>query len=152
MKKISFLISICFFCCCFVNAQSYSTTDNLTDNNTTQIIFNLANNQISDFLYKDYIMIRNDNDYYLFSFDDDFTKSVVLHYSYNYNNSSYNIYNDNNVSISFNDLFLSNKKYNNSVTSSYYEELYNNEYFIYFFIVITGLLFAIFLNRERKYV
>ena len=83
---------------------------------------------------------------------DNYKNSVVLHYTYNYNNSSYNIYNDNNVTLNLNHLFLSNKKYDHSITSSYFLDLYYSNYSILFNVLIVGLLFAIFLNRERKYV
>ena len=152
MKKISFLFILSFVLCGFVKAQSYHTSDDLTDNSVTEDIFNYAYSQIDDFIYKDYILLRNDNDYYLFSFKDNYKNSVVLHYTYNYNNSSYNIYNDNNVILNLNHLFLSNKKYDYSITSSYFLELYNSKYSILFNVLIVGLLFAIFLNRERKFV
>lgn len=152
MKKISFLLILSFFMCGFVNAQSYSTTDDLTDNSITEDIFNYAYSQIDNFIYKDYILLRNDNDYYLFSFKDNYKTSVVLHFTYNYNNSSYTIYDDNNVNLNLNHLFLSNKTYNHSITSSYFLELYNSKYNILFNVFIVGLLFAIFLNRERKFI
>ncbi len=152
MKKISFLIVLSFVLCGFVNAQSYSTTDDLTDNSITEDIFNVAYSQIDNFIYNDYILIRNDNDYYLFSFIDNYKNSVVLHYTYNYNNYSYNIYNDDNVNLTLNHLFLSNKKYNHSMISRYFLSLYKDNYFILFNILIVGLLFAIFLNKERKFI
>ena len=139
----------------FVFADSYTTTDNLFENSYTN---NLIDN-------KKYAIIQVNYDYYLIATDSkdvstsgntitmkntDIVRVIRSQSGYNYT-YTYSTKSESSTTIHANHMIVSNVDISNSVSSKRYDEYRGSFYNIWLLVIILGLLFALFLTKERSY-
>lgn len=167
MKKriLILIVSISLLLPSIVKADTYTTTDNLFENNTTNNLIDMAQTQIDNFPNKKYAIVQIDYNYYLIAADKkDVSKSGSTITMKNTEiircirtQSGYNTYydystkNETNTTIYVNNIIVSNIDTSNSVSSKRYEEYKGNYHNTWLLVFILGLTFAIFLTKERNY-
>lgn len=149
----------------FVKAETYITTENLFENSYTNNLIDMAQTQIKNISNKKYAIIQINYDYYLISAEaKDVTsnKNVIT-----LNNTSiiscirtqngYNYYYDyafreeSSTTIYANNIIVSNIDTTKSVSSQRFDNYKQNNYVVWLLTFILGLIFAIFLTKERSY-
>lgn len=149
-----------------VNAASYTTTDNLFENSYTNNLIDMAQTQVDNISNKKYVIFQtNSYDYYMVTAD---KKNVTVNnntitmnnakiirvlrtqngYNYVYN---YSTIEENSTTIYVNNIVVSNVDTSRSVSSQRYENYRQNNYNTWLLVFILGLVFAIFLTKERSY-
>lgn len=146
-----------------VNAQTYSPTSDLFENSQTNNLLSLANNYIDNFYSKKFVIFQIDNNYYLVSssdvvVQDDYFKfnnaSIVYILRNNSGYSSYYSYyfsNESETIVNKNYIVISNIYSDKTSSSTKFEEYQFRKYLCNIGIFILGLIFAIFLTKERRY-
>ena len=69
MRFIIFMFSFLNLLIYNVSADSYQSNTNLSENNYSNTLIDMANSQIDNFLYKNYVIVQYDYDYILISSD-----------------------------------------------------------------------------------
>lgn len=148
-----------------VKADTYTTTDNLFENNYTNNLIDMAQTQVDNLSNKKYAIIQINYDYYMITAD---KKDVtVSNNTITMNNtkiirairtqSGYNSYYDystrqeSTTVIYANNIIVSNIDTSRSVSSSRFDNYKQNNYTTWLLVFILGLVFAIFLTKERFY-
>lgn len=162
IKKLIFFSIILFTLVINVNADSYSTNNNLFENSYSNNLIDMANSQIKNFIDTDYIIFQIDNNYYLISGTlNNVTDNVVYldntsiikaervqeNYNYYYNYSSFS---ETSSSVSVNNVVISNISINKAITGKRFNEYEFNKHMTSIGILLIGIVFAIFLTKERK--
>lgn len=147
-----------------VNADSYTTTDNLFENNYTNNLIDMAQSQVDNISNKKYAIIQINYDYYMVTSD---KKNVFVSgstitmkntkiirctrsqsgYNYFY---EYSTKNESSTTIYANDIIVSNIDTSKSVSSQRFEDYKQDYYSTWLLVFILGLVFAIFLTKERS--
>lgn len=149
-----------------VNASTYTTTDNLFENSYTNNLIDMAQTQIENFTTKKYAIIQvNTYDYYLISANE---KDVTVNgskitmkntsiirvlriqngYNYYYD---YSTLTESSTIINVNNIIVSNINTAKSVSSKRFDDYLSNKNEKMLLMFILGLLFAIFVTKERNY-
>lgn len=165
-KLLVFVVSSFFIFPLFVSASSYTTTDNLFENTYTNNLIDMAETQVFNISNKKYVIFQtNSYDYYMVTANKNDvsvngttitmnnTKIIrVLRtqngYNYVYN---YSTIEENSTTIYANHIIVSNIDTSHSVSSSRFENYKNNYHVTWLLVFILGLVFAIFLTKERSY-
>lgn len=166
MKKISYFIFIMlgvFILNEKVYAATYTPTDNLFSSTQSDNLLDMANSQIDNFYNKKFIIFQIDNNYYLVT-GDDFTSTET---SITFNNSTiisatryeggfyseynYSTYTESSTTVYLNYIVISNIRSNKSVNSDKFNEFQFQKNVINIGIFVLGLVFALFLTKERRY-
>lgn len=148
-----------------VNADSYSTTTDLFENSYTNNLIDMSQTQIDNISNKKYAIIQIDYDYYMFiSKKEDVSvsgntitmknTSIIRCRRTQSGYSSYYDYstkNESTTTIYANDIIVSNIDTSNSVSGKRFEDYRQNNYNTWLLVFILGLVFAIFLTKERSY-
>lgn len=142
-----------------VSANTYSPTDNLFENSYTNNLIDMAVTQIPNFLTKDYVIFVSDNSYYLVSgiYDDNsnpihFTDTTIIRaYRYNNYNYTYETFTESSTYVYRNNILTGNINGNNIVSSSRFNNYLSNHHLKIIGVFILGLVFAIFVTKERRY-
>ena len=165
MQKILILIVglMCLLSSNVVKADTYTTNTNLFENTYTNNLIDMAQTQIENFNYKDYAIIQIDNSYYLIASDDvsvsdnqitmnntNIIQAIRIQENYNYY-YEYSTKKESTTTINVNNIIVSNIDTNKSVSSSRYENYKQNINIKNIGIFILGLVFAIFMTKERNY-
>ena len=164
MKKylLMFFILMCPF---VVKAATYTTTNDLFENSYTNNLTDMAQTQVDNITTKKYVFFQLNNDYYLVTASNkDTTVSgnrIVMNnsniirvqrlqngYNYYYEYSSLN---ENSTTINFSHIIISNVNTSRSISSSRLNNYITNRNTIYLLTFILGLIFALFLTKERSY-
>lgn len=147
------------------NASTLSTTDNLFENTYSNNLIDMAQTQIDNVSNKKYAIIQVNNDYYFISAkkEDVTVKGYIItmnntkiikairnqsNYNYFY---EYSTVNEGTTTIYVNNIIISNIDTSKSISSKRFEDYLSNKNTIFLLIFILGLVFAIFLTKERKY-
>ena len=145
-----------------VSASTYTTDTNLFENSYSNNLIDMAESNIDNFYTKDFVIFQSGYNYYLIVGDDysinnhniTFTNSTIIrairnqsNYNYYYD---YSVITENSTSLNISNIIISNIDSDFSVSSSRFNSLRSNKYLINCGIMIIGLLFAIFLSRERR--
>lgn len=164
--KIFFIISIFLAIFSFVNvsASTYTPNTNLFEGTYSNNLIDMAINQVDNFYNKKFVVFQIDNNYYLVTGDESssngniitFTNSTIFSAIRNVSggyNSYYEYSKSNESSTTVNAYYvvISNINIPKSVTSSRFENLKTNVFIENTLIFILGLVFAIFLTRERSF-
>ena len=156
VQKLLIFASFLFFPF-VVNASTYTTTDNLFENSYTNNLIDMAN--------KKYAIIQINYDYYMITAD---KKDITINnnvitmnntkiirvirtqngYNYFYD---YSTIEENTTTIYVNNIIVSNIDTSKSVSSTRYENYKQNYHNTWLLVFILGLVFAIFLTKERSY-
>ena len=166
MKKISFLIiALILFIPGIVKADTYTTTENLFENTYTNNLIDMAATQIDNFTNKYYAIIQVNYDYYLFAAEkNDVTindtqismqnteiiRAIRTQNGYNYY-YDYSTSEETSTSIYLSHIAVSNLTTSKSITGKRFEEYKRNTNITSLLMFILGLVFAIFLTKERSY-
>ena len=148
-----------------VKASSYTTTENLFENTYTNNLIDMAQSQIDNITNKSYAIIQVNYDYYFIAADKkDVTVSGSTLVMGNTtiirairNQSSYSSYytydtlNEANTTIYANNIIVSNIDTSKSVSSKRFIDYLTNKNTQILLMFILGLVFAIFLTKERNY-
>lgn len=163
---IYILIILCCSCISFqVDAATYTTDTNLFENSYTNNLIDMAETQIDNFNNKAYVIFQNSTNYYLVASNKDditvsnnkitFVNSDIVRvlrvqngYNYTYEYSSLS---EQSTIVNINSIIISNIDTNMSVSSKRYNDYSYNSQMISIGIFVLGLLFAIFLTRERSF-
>lgn len=162
-----------FLCFCLIlfsfiflpnlNASTYVPTDNLFSNSQSDNLIRMANSQIPDFISNYYIVFQIDDNYYLVTSDnytlntnsitlsDTTIISAIRETSSYYGYYSYNRTNEDTTTINLDYIVISNIDTNKSVSSELFNDLKFQTEITIVIIFILGLIFAIFLLRDRRY-
>ncbi len=160
-----FIFLIISFIPFFVNASTYTSTEDLFENSYSNNLIDMAQSRINDFNSKKYVILHSNYDYYLISsYEKDITVSGS---TITFNNSSiirairgnsssgyrytYSDINEANTVVKTSYIVISNLDTNYSVSSKRYEDFSFYNFFRSFGVFIIGLLFAIFLMKGRNY-
>lgn len=150
---------------CIVKASSYTTTDNLFENSYTNNLIDMAQTQVDNIANKKYAIIQINYDYYMIMANKkdvsvnnntiimNNTKIIrVLRtqngYNYVYN---YSTIEESSTTIYANNIIVSNIDTSRSVSSSRFDNYKQNKYTTMILTFLLGLVFAIFLTKERSY-
>ncbi len=148
-----------------VNASTYTTTENLFENSYTNNLIDMSQTQVKNISNKKYAIIRINDDYYMVTASD---KDVsVNNQVITMNNtkiisairtqSGYNYYYDystkeeSSTTLYINNIIVSNIDTTKSVSSSRFDDYKQNYHNTWLLVFILGLVFAIFLTKERSY-
>ncbi len=144
-------------------ADTYSTNNNLFENTYTNNLIDMAQTQIEHFNNKKYAIIQIDNSYYLFASNDvsvngnqiTMNNTIVIqayriqeNYNYYY---EYTTKEESQTILNINNIIVSNINTSKSVSSKRYEDYKQNINLKNIGIFILGIVFAIFLTKERNY-
>lgn len=145
------------------HAATYTTTDNLFENSYTNNLIDMAMTQVDNISTKKYVIFQINYDYYLVA-SDAFTVTsnritmnntkiirvlrVQNGYNYTY---EYSTIEESSTTINVNNIVISNIDTSRSVSSSRFDNYINNKNTKYLLMFILGLVFAIFLTKERNY-
>lgn len=164
MIKFLFILFVSFIGTFSVSAANYITTENLFDNSYTNNLIDLAESQITNFNNKNFVILRNNYDYYLIAAEKKNTtindnnlvldSSDVIRAIRTYNGSYSYVYShitENSSSVSLNHFSISNIDTDFSVQSKRYDEYSFNYNLKNIGIFVFGLLFAIFLLKGRSF-
>ncbi len=165
-KLLVLLVSVNFLILpSIVKADTYTTTENLFENNITNNLIDMSQTQVDHIANKKYALIQINYDYYMITAD---KKDVSVNnntitmkntkiirclrtqsgYNYYYN---YSTKEENSTTIYVNNIIVSNIDTSNSVSSKRFEDYKQNHYSTWLLVFILGLVFAIFLTKERSY-
>ena len=147
-----------------VNASTYTPTSNLlSQNNYVTTLIDMAYNDSSNFLTKNFAIFQIDYDYYLV-FSDNISflnNSITFNNSTIYlahrSNESYNYYytfskfNESDTTVNLSYIVFSNVNATNTINSSYFSDYKFNYNIINLGIFVLALLFAIFVTKERSF-
>lgn len=148
-----------------VKADNYYTTTDLFENSYTNNLIDMAQTQISNISIKKYAIIRVNDDYYMITADkkDVSVNSNVITmnntkiircirtqngYNYYYD---YSTKEETSTTIYVNNIIVSNIDTSKSISGKRYEDYKQNYNSTMPLIFILGLLFAIFITKERSY-
>ena len=149
-----------------VYASTYTTTDNLFENSYTNNLIDMAQTQVDNISNKKYVIIQiNTYDYYMITSNKNdvsvnnntitMKNTKIIRcirtqngYNYVYN---YSTIEENSTTIYANNIIVSNIDTSRSVSSSRFENYRQNNYNTMLLVFILGLIFAIFLTKERSY-
>lgn len=168
MLRSKYFIVFAILCSLFfvnsVNASTYTPTGNLiSQNNYVTSLIDMAYNDSSNFLTKKFAIFQIDYDYYLVFSDNftinsnsiTFTNSTIYlahrsneNYNYYYN---YSKFNESDTTIYLTYIVFSNINATNTITSNYFTNYKFNYDITNLGIFILGLLFAIFVTKERSF-
>lgn len=163
MKKIATIIITILSSISIVKAQTYNSNTNLFENSYTNNLIDMAQSQIENFNNLNYIIIQNENNYYLIASKEieitnnritmnntSIIQAIRTQNGYNYI-YEYNYLTENQTIVNVNNIVVSNIKTNKSVSSKRYEDYkyYNTIKNIGIFVL--GIVFAIFITKERNY-
>lgn len=158
-----FLILFSFIFLPNLNASTYVPTDNLFENTQSNNLIRMGSSQIRDFLTNYYIVFQVDDNYYLVSSDnytlnsnsitltDTTIISAIRGTSSYYGYYSYITINEDTTTINLDYIVISNIDTNKSVSSELFNDLKFQTEIIILITFILGLIFAIFLLRDRRY-
>lgn len=163
------LLLLTFVVSCFlphiVHAETYTTTENLFENNYTNNLIDMAQTQIENFANKKYALIQINYDYYIITADKKdvsvnsntitmkntkIIKAVRMQSGYN-TYYEYSTVEENSTALQVNHIVTSNIVLPKAVSSKRYDDYRNNHYTTWLLVFILGLVFAIFLTKERSY-
>lgn len=162
MKYTFFTILIMFLAIFNVSAATYTSDTDLFDGTYSNRLLDMAYNQIDNFVNQKYIIVTNNNNYYLITGKDysingntiNFNNSTIIkairyqqNYSYYY---EYSISNELSTQVTSSYLTLSNINFSSSVSSSRFNDYQYHKYMVNIGIFVIGLLFAVFLSKERR--
>lgn len=150
---------------CMVKASTYTTTDNLFENSYTNNLIDMSQTQVDNIANKKYAIIQINYDYYMITANKkdvsvnnntitmNNTKIIrVLRtqngYNYYYN---YSTIEESSTTIYANNIIVSNIDTSHSVSSSRFDNYKQNKYTTMILTFLLGLVFAIFLTKERSY-
>lgn len=168
MQRSKFFIVFAILCSLFlmksVNASTYTPTGNLiSQNNYVTSLIDMAYNDSSNFLTKNYAIFQIDYDYYLvysdnYSFSNNsiiFNNSTIYlahrsNESYNYY-YSYSKFNESDTTVNLSYIVFSNVNATNTLNSSYFSDYKFNYNITNLGIFVLALLFAIFVTKERSF-
>lgn len=168
MLRSKYFIVFAILCSLFfvnsANASTYTPTGNLiSQNNYVTSLIDMAYNDSSNFLTKKFAIFQIDYDYYLVFSNDysiannsiTFTNSTIYlahrsneNYNYYYN---YSKFNESETTVNLTYIVFSNINANNTITSNYFTNYKFNYDITNLGIFILGLLFAIFVTKERSF-
>ncbi len=147
-----------------VNAASYSNTQDLFESTQANNLLSMAISQDNSFTTKKYIIFQSNNNYYLISSSDIsisnnriiFSDSTIISAIRNNDSSyygyySYNTYHEESTILDLSYIAISNIEHNFSVSSSRYEDYTYKTYSTQLLMVILGIVFAIFVTKERSF-
>ncbi len=146
-------------------AETYTSTENLFENNYTNNLIDMAQTQIKNFSDKKYVIVQSNYDYYLISSEkkDVSVSNQVITMNHTKiikairTQSGYNTYyeystkEENSTTVQVNNIVVSNIDTSKSVNSKRADDYKNNYYTTWLLVFILGLVFAIFLTKERSY-
>lgn len=146
-----------------VSATTYTSNTNLFETTYSNNLIDMAHTQVDNFINKNFVIVQYDYNYYLVVSKDysvsgntiTFTDAQVFsairiqsgyssYYEYYSTHEASSIVNANNISIS-------NIDFANAISSKRFNEYRTDFYSIAIFTIILGLVFAIFLTRERSF-
>lgn len=147
-----------------VKADSYTTTDNLFENNYTNNLIDMSQTQVDHITNKKYVIIQVNYDYYMITADkknvfisgNTITMKNTKIIRCKRSQSGYNTYYDystseeNTTTIYANNIIVSNIDTSKSVSSQRFEDYKQDYYSTWLLVFILGLVFAIFLTKERS--
>ena len=160
-----FMIIISLLCIKIANASTYTNAYDITgDSTNTNVLLDLAENQIENFNTLNFIIARvGEYDYYLIAFKESTTNGnnitaenteIIRYYRSQTGNYNYiwNISKSNETTTTINcsNIVLSNIKGINSSISRRYEETKERKNIRIILMFILGILFAILLRRNRN--
>lgn len=139
------------------------SNQDIFESTTTTNLLSYAENNIENFSQKNYIIVENDYNYYLISFKDydlsnndstitmyntDILSYIRVGSGYGY---TYNLTQNSEESTTYNmnNLYLSNLDLRKSSKPLNFENYKNSHSILKLLIFILGLIFALFLTRER---
>lgn len=146
-----------------VNASTYTTNNNLFENSYTNNLIDMAQTQIKNINNMKYMIIQIDNNYYLIASKEatinnnkvtmnntSIIKATRVQENYNYY-YNYETTTESTTDVNVNNIVISNIGINRAVASSRFDNYKQNMYVKNIGIFILGLVFAIFLTKERNY-
>ncbi len=157
------------FCSCIslqVDAATYTCDTNLFENSYTNNLIDMAESQIDNFNNKSYIIFQNSYNYYLVSSDNDdvtvsgnrvtlsdssIVRALRVQDGYNYF-YQYSSLNESSTTININSIVVSNIDTSHSVRSKRFSDYVYNHNMTNIGIFVLGLIFAIFVTKERSYI
>lgn len=139
------------------------SNQDIFESTTTTNLLSYAENNIENFSQKNYIIIENDYNYYLIAFKDyelsNNGNTIIMYntdilnyirvgsgYSYTYNLTQSN---EESTTYNINNLYLSNLDLRKSSKPLNFENYKDSHSILKLLIFILGLVFALFLTRER---
>lgn len=144
-------------------ADTYTTNNNLFENTYTNNLIDMAQTQIEHFNSKKYAIIQIDNSYYLMASKEvevsgnkitmkntEFIQAIRIQENYN-SYYEYTTKTENQTTINLNNIIVSNIDTSRSVSSKRYEDYKQNINIKNIGIFILGIVFAIFVTKERNY-
>lgn len=145
------------------NAETYTTNNNLFENTYTNNLIDMGQTQIENFNSKKYAIIQIDNSYYLIASKEievsgnkitmnktKIIQAIRIQENYNYY-YEYTTKEEEQTIINVNNIIVSNIDTSKSVSSKRYEDYKQNINIKNIGIFILGIVFAIFLTKERNY-
>lgn len=158
-----FIFIVSFFCFASIaSASSYTPTTNLFESSYSNNLIDMAQSQIKNFVYKDYVIIQSDNNYYLIcgevteitdgyiNFKD---TTIIQAYRPNggYYSYEYSTFNEAYTTVYTNYYVISNTQSKRAISSPRVGEYTFNKNVTLLCTFILGLVFATFLIKERRY-
>ena len=149
-----------------VNAASYSSDTNLFENSYTNNLIDMAESQIDNFNNKSFIVFQSSYNYYLVASDKDkvtvnnnrailtdssIVRAIRVQDGYNYF-YQYSTINESSTTININSIVVSNIDTSHSVKSKRFSDYSYNHNMTNIGIFVLGLMFAIFVTKERSYI
>ena len=165
---MKYLLYFCLILFSFIflpnlNASTYVPTDNLFTSTQSDNLLRMANSQIPNFTNLNYIIFKIEDNYYLVASDnyilntnsitltDTTIISAIRGTSSYYGYYSYNRTNEDTTIINLDYIVISNIETNKSVTSELFNDFKFEHNVVILITFILGLIFAIFLLRDRRY-
>lgn len=165
---MKYLLCFCLILFSFIflpnlNASTYVPTDNLFTSTQSDNLLRMANSQIPNFTNLNYIIFKIEDNYYLVASDnytlnsnsitltDTTIISAIRGTSSYYGYYSYNRTNEDTTTINLDYIVISNIDTNKSVTSELFNDFKFKHNVVVLITFILGLIFAIFLLRDRRY-
>lgn len=143
-----------------VSASSYTSTNDLFENNYSNNLIDMAYNQIDNFVNKKFVIFQNDYNYYLIVSDRNDVavsgnvinlQNATVYQAYrasgSYGSYVYTSYSDSNATVTLNNVGITNTSVSNSVTSKRFIDYRFNYYLPNMLILLIALVFAIFLTK-----
>lgn len=165
-KKINYIIIFVFSMflgILSVNASTYTPTTNLFEGTYSNNLIDMSQSQVDNFMTKKFVLFQVDYNYYLVVGDEytingnsiTFTDAKV--FSAVRTNSSYNStyeyssHNESSTTINSSYVVISNTEFSKSITSKRFNDYRNDYYTVALLTLIGGLVFAIFVTKERRF-
>lgn len=163
VQKLLMFVSLLVLLPSVVNASTYTTTTDLFESSYTNNLIDMSQTQVDNISNKKYAIIRINDDYYMITSKEVSVNNNVI----TFNNSKiirclrtqngYNYYYDystieeTSTTIYVNNIIVSNIDTKKSVSSSRFEDYRQKQYNTWLLMFILGIVFAIFLTKERSY-